>query len=194
MLQQQGAVAFLVQGGRRAHRAGQEPHHPIDDRGRRQFAAGEHEITDRHLLVGQGANPFVEALVVAAEKHQLVVVRRPSAQVGLNEGLALGAHQQHPPPRQHGDGPEGGIHRFGFEHHARATAVGLVVDLAVLVGGVIAGIVGVELGDASAKGPADHPQPQQGRKGLRGQAHHIESHGSWGRIGFRPCSPAGSRS
>ena len=113
---------------------------------------------------------------MAADQHQLVVAAGPAAQIGLLQRAALGAHQQHPPPRQHRNRLHRGIHRLWFEHHAGTAAVGLVVDFAVFVGGEIAGVVGVERGDAGSKGPADHPQIQQRRKGLRCQAHHIKAH------------------
>ena len=101
VLQQQGAVAFFVEGGGRSHRARQEPHHAVDDRGGGQLAPGEHKIADRDLFVGQGAYAFVEPLVVAAKEHQLVVVRGPADQVCLHQGLPLGTHQQHPSLGQH---------------------------------------------------------------------------------------------
>ena len=176
MLQQQGAVALLLQASLRAHGARQQPHHAVDDRHRRQLTAGEHEITDRHLLIGQGSDALIEALVVAAEEHQLVAVRRPAAQVCLLQGAALGTHQQHPPPRQHGERLHRRIHRFGLEHHAGAAAIGLIVDFAVAVCREIAWVMDVQLGDAGTEGPPDHSEAEQRREGLRRQAHHVESH------------------
>ena len=88
--------------------------------------------------------------------------------------LALRRHQQHPPARLHRDRFKGGKHRFRFEHHARTAAIGLIVNLAVAIGGVIAGVVGVQLGDAGMEGATDHPQAAKAVEHLRHQAHHIQ--------------------
>ena len=162
VLEQKVAVAFLHQRRRRTDGARQQTHHPIDDRHRRQLTTGEHKIPQRHLLIGQGANALIEALVMAAQHHQLVVVVGPALQIGLLQGLPLRTHQQHPPPGQHRNRFKGGISRFWLQHHPGATPIGDVIHLAVLVGGVVAGIVEVQLGNASSKGTTDHPQLQQG--------------------------------
>ena len=146
MLQQQVGVALFFQRGRGAHGARQQPHHTVDHRGGRQFAAGEHEVADRNLLVGQTADAFIEAFVVAAEQHQLVVALRPAPQIRLAQRMALGGHQQHPAAALQGNRLEGGEHRLGFEHHPSPAAIGLVVHLAVAVRRVVAGVVDMELG------------------------------------------------
>ena len=79
VLQQPSAVAFLHQGIGGAHGAGPQPHGAIDDRHRRQLAAGEHEITERYLFIREAADALIEAFVVAAEQHQLLVVGGPAA-------------------------------------------------------------------------------------------------------------------
>ena len=53
MLQQQITVAFLHQRCRRSDGAGQQAHHTVDDRHGRQLPAGEHKISQRHLLISQ---------------------------------------------------------------------------------------------------------------------------------------------
>jgi hypothetical protein len=71
-------VTLLLKGGCRSNGAWQQPHNPIDDRGCGQLAAGEHEVADRHLLIGQAADSLVEALVMAAEQHQLLIAAGPA--------------------------------------------------------------------------------------------------------------------
>ena len=89
VFQKECTVAFLHQGIGGPHRAGQQAHNTVDHRHRRQLTTGEDEITHRHLLIGQAANPFVEALVVTAEEDQLIVVGGPTLQICLLEGTPL---------------------------------------------------------------------------------------------------------
>ena len=74
MLCQVRKVRLGLQQGR-----GPKAHGAIDDRHRRQLAAREHEITERYLFIREAADAFIEAFVVAAEQHQLLVVVSPTA-------------------------------------------------------------------------------------------------------------------
>ena len=189
VLEQHGTVALIHQGFRRSHRARQQPHHPVDQGHRRELTPGEHEIADGHLLIGQAADAFIEALVVAAEQHQLIVLRGPALQVGLLQRPPLGRHQQHPGALLPGNRLHCRKHRLGLEHHAGTAAIGHIVHLAVAVGGEIARIVEMQLGDAAAEGATDDAEIRQGGEGLGSQAHHIEAVGRHGRSGRRLRDP-----
>jgi len=53
--------------------AGHEPAHYVDNQGRGQFAATEHKIANRNLIVGQEAgHSFVHPLVTAAKQHKFL--------------------------------------------------------------------------------------------------------------------------
>ena len=90
VLEQHSAVALVHQRLRRPNGAGQKPHHTVDQRHRRQFPSGEHEVTDGHLFIGQPTDAFIEAFVVTAEQHQLVVLGGPALQVSLLQRSSLG--------------------------------------------------------------------------------------------------------
>ena len=117
---------------------------------------------------------------MTAEQHQLVKVLSPALQIGLGQRLALGRHQQHPAPRSERNRLEGSEHRLRLEHHARTTAVGLIVNLAVAIGGVIARVVQMQLCPPSSEGSADHPKFSKWRKRLRRQADHVQAIGRHG--------------
>src|ERR1700687_1806730 len=108
-----------------------EPADRIDQHHRRQLAAGEHVVTDRDLPVGEvSTDPLVDPLVAAADQIE-IGVRGQFAHQLLGEPLPLRTQQD--------DGPAASARAYRFEdgfrleHHAGATAVWNVIDLAVPV-------------------------------------------------------------
>ena len=177
VLQQESAMAFLLQGCGRANGAGQEPHHPIDHGHGREFSTGQNEVADGDFLIRQTTDAFVKPFVVSAEDHQMVLLLGPAFQIGLVQGSPLGRHQKGGLLPMPGDGFKGGKHWLRLQHHARPTAVGLIVHFPVAVLGVVPGVVEMELCDPPAQGPSDDSQLMDGSKNFGHQGDHINAHG-----------------
>src|SRR5262245_52794766 len=77
----------------RAERAGQEPRDGVRDGHRGDLAAGHHVVADGELLGRERlADPFVEALVAAADQHEVLVARVLASDL-LREGASLRSDQ-----------------------------------------------------------------------------------------------------
>ena len=112
--------------------AGQQPHDGVDDRHRRQFAAGQDVVAHGDLFIDAAEDAGIHALVVAAEKDEvrefresprgLLIVRLPGRGHGNAPYIARGVLFLHVPQRVE--------HRLAAHHHARSPAEGRVVDVA----------------------------------------------------------------
>ena len=135
------------------------------------FTAGEDKIAHADLLVHALVNEaLVDALVVAADQNQMVIGLFQLPGYGLGKGAATG-------------GEENGVSRSEGLHHVIPTAVqrvrlhngppaaaiGVVVHLHLLVGGVFPDLVGLDGDVAPLLGPAQNADVQHGVHGVREQ-------------------------
>lgn len=169
--------------------------HPGDEADRgiayhhgRQFAAGEHVVTERDAQVGTLVHAFIETLVVPADEYQACLGGQ-----ALCERLIEGNTRRCEEDGLGGNGRVFGALEFierleyGFAFHEQAltTAVGLVIGGAMTVMRPIAQVVRRELEESLALGDSQH-----------GRGHgHVEHLGEDGEdIGYhRPLPSADAR-
>ena len=100
---------------------------------------------------------MIDPFIVSREENEMGGFLRQPGSFGLVERPALGSHQD-----DLGIGgigfqrSDGGKKRFGFHHHTRTAAVGLVVDLAVAIRGPIPEIVEHDLDEPGGPSPAEN--------------------------------------
>src|SRR5712692_5496010 len=134
------AEALDLDALRVAHHPGHQPRHGVDHRQRGELAAGEHEIAEGNLLVDEGDDPLVHALVAAADEDQLLAPRELLRE-RMVESAALRGHEDHVRAGETlARRLDGGDQRLGLHHHACAAAVGNVVGDAVLARGEFADV------------------------------------------------------
>ena len=142
--------------------------------------AGEDEISQAHLLVHALLDEaFVDALVVAA--HQDEVVKLPCQPLGfrLTEGLAAGGHI---------DGVDvllshlladvlpAAEQRVRLEYSAVPAAVGVVVHLVLLIGGVVPNLMALNLDIIPLLGASQNGLIHHITHCLREQGHNVDPH------------------
>src|SRR5438874_13071684 len=139
-----------------------------------QLAAGQHEVADRELAIGQLLrHPLIHTLVAPADQVAVGLTGQRPGQT-LGEDLSRGAEEDHRArPVPLADGFEDGL---GLEHHPGASAVGHVVDLAMLVVGVVPKVVDVESDPAGAQGPTSHAVCQRAGEELGKEGQDLEDH------------------
>ena len=157
-------------------------HHAADrirDRHGRDLAAGQHEIAQRQLLVhALLQEPLVHALIVAADQDQMVVFLLDLPGHLLVEGAAAGGHVDgvYPLARFIADVLPAAVQGVGLHHRAPAAAVGIVVHLHLLVGGIVPDLVGGDGDIAPLLRPADDGLIHHGVDGVGEQRHNVNSH------------------
>ena len=146
IFQQSVPVGFLLKAlGVRQH-TGHHAAHGVRYCHGGDLSAGEDEIAHGQFLVHARVDePLVNALVVAADQNQMVILGLQFSGDGLGEGPAAGGHE---------DGPAGAIgvdnvlpaaeQRVCLHHGPTASAVGVIVHLHLLVGGVGPDLVGAD--------------------------------------------------
>src|SRR3569623_208783 len=137
--------AFLGTAGRRAHYAGKQANASVENGQSGGLSAREHDVAERHFLDRPALeNPLVEPLEPAAQDGN-AGAGREVADAGLGDRLSAGGHGEHraiglqcpcmiDASRQH----------IGLEHHPGAAPGRRIVHRAVLVGGEVADLDGVE--------------------------------------------------
>lgn len=131
----------------------------------REFASGEDVIADGEGFVAEvGADPFVDALVVAADEDDVFFGGETFGD-GLGEEVTAGVGEDDSGVFVSREAAEGGGNEIHFEDHSGASSVGRVVHSAVLIGGEIAGVGAAVVdvtgfrgaaGDAVIESPFDH--------------------------------------
>ena len=154
-------VALLV----RKH-ARNEAAHPVGHGHGSDLPAGQHEVAQRDLLVDARLDEaLVHALVVAADQHQMVVIPLQASGGVLGKALSLRGEVDHPAVsalcRGH-DVVQAAFERLRHHHAAPAAAVGIVVDLALLVLGEVPDLDAVDLDRALFGRAADDALMQHG--------------------------------
>ena len=121
---------------------GNDAHDGVGHAGCSQFAAGEHEIADRNLLRDEVlANAVVDALVVSTENNE-VALHREAVGHGLVELFTVGRGENHFVIVAFGlERCDAVVDGLALHHHSRKAAVGIVVDAAMFVGGVVTQVV-----------------------------------------------------
>ena len=90
-------MAFVLKALRIGKDTGHHAAHRVRHRHGGDLPAGEHKVAQRDLLVAALLNEaLVDALVVAADQHQMVVVPQQPSRLVLVERPALGGHIDHP--------------------------------------------------------------------------------------------------
>ena len=166
VLQQAVPVALvLVAGGLRQH-ARHHPAHRVRHRHGGELPAGEDEVPHGDLLVhALLQEALVHPLVVSADQNEVVVVRQQLPGLGLAEGSPAGGEIDGPGLPRAEVGPDirpAAVQRVRLHDGPPTPAVGVVVHLHLLVGGVLPNLVGPD-GDVSPLlGPAQDADVQHG--------------------------------
>ena len=121
---------------------GNDAHDGVGHAGCGQFAAGEHEIADRNLLCDEVlTNAVVDALVVSTENNE-VALHREAVGHGLVELFTVGRGENHFVIVAFGlERCDAVVDGLALHHHSRKAAIGIVVDAAMFVGGVVTQVV-----------------------------------------------------
>ena len=122
----------------RAHHAGQQSNHRIEQHQRRQFAAGQHVVADADLFHPAGIDhALIDALVAAAEQDD-AGSGRVALHIALRQRPAARRKEHKRPVIGHGG--NGGVHHVGAQHHPSPTAERRVIDRAMPVGSEVTNI------------------------------------------------------
>ena len=171
-----------------AHRAGQQPHHSLDDQARCDLATRENHIADRQFVVDEVlADPVVDTLGAATEQAETTCCGEFVGD-GLIKATAAGAEQEQRPRW---------INRFdrrkdrtGRHHHARSPAERRVVHGSMGIGGVLTQIVTAQVEQSagstlSEQALAAEAIDQAGEDSEDVDTHCVEFYGPFGRSGIQ---------
>ena len=178
ILQKAVPVGFLLEALRVRQYAGHHAAHGVRHSHGGDLAAGEDKIAHGDLLVHAFVDePLVDALVVAADQDQVVIMLLQFPGHGLGEGTAAGGHE---------NGPSGtvGLHDMGpaavqgvrLHDGTPAAAVRVIVHLHLLVGGVGADLMAADGDVAPLLGPAQDADVQHGVHRVGEQCHNVNVH------------------
>ena len=160
-----------------ADRARNQAHQRVGDNDRRKLTPRQHIIPDRYFLGNQMfPYPVVDPLVVAAEDYD-IVQQRHAVGHRLVEPLPVGRRENHlvviPLGLQSADAA---VNRLYLHHHSRLTPERVVVDLAVLVGRIVAEVMDMELHQPLRLRPFQNRAVERRVKHLRQNRQYINSH------------------
>ena len=147
----------------------------------RQFAAGEDEVTDGDLLIHALVDkPLVNALIVAADQNDVLVVVPQAAGMRLIERDAAGRHINSMDGAAHfiADGRPAVIQGVGLHDGAVTAAVGIVVHLILLVGGIIPDLPCFNADQIPLLRPTQNALVHHIPHGIGEQSHNINPHRS----------------
>ena len=115
---------------------------------------------------------------MAADKDQAVVLLFQLPGHLLVKGPAAGGHinRMHPLPRLVTDMLPAAVQGVGLHHRAPASAIGIVIHLHLLVGGIVPDLVGSNGDIAPLLRPADDGLVHHGVDGVGEQRHDVNSH------------------
>ena len=146
----------------------------------RDLAAGEDEVAHRNFLVHALVDEaLVDALIVAADQDDVVPLLLQFPGNGLVEGPAAGRHENGVGVGIAGDLPDmvpAAVEGVRLHDGAPAAAVGVIVHLHLLIGGIVPDLVGLDGEEAPLLGPAQDADVQHGVHRLREEGHDIKSH------------------
>lgn len=151
----------------------------IDHDERRRLPPGEHVVPHRQLLVGQvPRHALVHSFISPAQDHE-PPKRRELPHNRLRQLPPLGTQQDHarvvllPLRRDRLDRAEQGL---GRHHHARPSAVGLVVHLAMAVRRVVAKVVHADIDESALRRLSEERRAQERRQRLGEDRDDVYSH------------------
>ena len=150
-------MALLLEAFVCGKHAGQHAAHGVRQSEGRQFAAREHEIAQRNLLIHiRLQHAVIHTLVMAAEDDEILHLRE-LAHALLRQRFSLWRHKQDMRPFSElfHEVVQAGGDRLSHEEHAHAAAEERIVHAVVLVAGKIAELVAAHLQSALAPGAAD---------------------------------------
>ena len=162
---------------------GEKTHDGVDDDERGKCAVSENEIAEGKFLVDEMfADAFVDAFVMATNEDD-AVERGEFAGLGLVKFLSAGGEQDDATGlcSLRLDILDGGKDGFALEEHAGSAAVGLFIDGVVLVGGVIAELVQMDLGLSRALGTTHDRGVQGAAQDFGEEGDDVDAHGVKGR-------------
>ena len=180
-LQKAVPVAFVFIAFRVGEYAGDQPAHCISHGHGWNFTTCEHEVSQGDFLVHAFLNKaLVNALVVAADQNQPVIVIPQPHGVSLLEGLSAGGHIDgaHPLALGHalhdmGPAPIEGIR---LHHRSVAAAVGVVIHLILLVGGVVPDLMALHPDKSPLLAPAQNGFTEHVSHHIGEEGHNVNPH------------------
>ena len=159
----------------------------------RNLAAGEDEVAHAQLLVHALVNEaLVHPLIVSADQEDIFMRGLQLLGYLLGKGPATGGHIDRVGslPYLPADMLPAAVQGVCLHHRTPTAAVGVIVHLHLLIGGILPNLVGVEPDKASVPGPADDRLAHHGLDGIGEQGHNVNSH-RWPILSY--CVRAGCR-
>ena len=156
---------------------GHKTAHRVGDCHGGKLAAGENEISHGDLLIHTFLNePLVDAFIMTAHEDQMVIIGLESAGFLLRERRACRGEENgmHPFPCLIADMLPAIVKRLHLHNAASSAAVGIIVHLTLLVGGIIPDLVAADLQMTAALGTAKNAFPQNCLHGIREQGHDVK--------------------
>ena len=144
-----------------------------------QFAAGQHIITDGQFFIdARIQRALIHALVVAADQDKMVILCLQFTGHLLGQHPAAGGHIDgvDPLPRFIADMLPAAVQRICLHDRAAAAAVGIVIHLHLLVGGVVPYLVGLYGDKAPFPGTTDDGRTHHSFHRVGEQGHDVNSH------------------
>ena len=147
--------------------------------GNQYLAAGEDKVACGYLLVhARVQKALIHALVVAADQDKMVILCLQFTGHLLGQHPAAGGHIDgvDPLPRFIADMLPAAVQRICLHDRAAAAAVGIVIHLHLLVGGVVPYLVGLYGDKAPFPGTTDDGRTHHRFHRVGEQGHDVNSH------------------
>ena len=142
------------------------------------LATGQHEVTQRDLLVHTFIDEsLVDALIMAADDDDIVHLAEANG-IRLLEGMTAGRHinGMHRAAGFLADRFPAAIQGVCGHHSATAAAIRIIIYLILLICGVVPDLMGLDADEAPLLGPAEDALAQNIAKRVGKQGHDINSH------------------
>ena len=180
VLQEAVPVALLGVAALLRQYAGHHAAQTIGNRHGGDLAACQHKVAQGQLFIhALVKEALIHALIVTADENKAVILGFQFLCHLLIEGTTAGGHIDGVDalPCLVTDMLPAAVEGIGLHHRAATAAVGVVVHLHLLVGGIVADLMGHHFHIASLLCPTDDGLTHHGLDGIGKEGHNVNSHG-----------------
>ena len=177
VFQQAGCKRIIRCSFRVTEHTGEQARKSIDEDQCREFAAGQHVITDGDFIRDQVfTNPFVYTLVATTEKSNMRVLDQFKGYFLVEDASLGGKHND----RAERSGSKNTFNsckdRFHFHHHPTATSIRFIVCDMVLIPGKVADIMDTYINQSTLTGALQNTTIEIWGENFREQRENIKLH------------------
>ena len=157
-----------------------EAHDGVRDDDGRKLAPGQDIVAYRYFFGYQMLTDAVVYAFIVTAKYDYVLEHRHTVGHALVEHLAVGSGEYHLViVALRAEGLDAAVDRLDLNHHTRIAAEGIVVDLAVAVGSVVAEIMHLYVNESLIAGTLDDGAVQRRLEHLGKHGDYIDTHSTF---------------